>query len=168
MSYPLRKKLLAIAESQVGTKETGRNTGKKVREYQAATTLPGTGWPWCAAFICWCIREWGKSPEVREALGLTEAGFERWRPKTAAAFGFIDWARAKGLKILSDDPDEVLHDGDIMVFDMSHLALVRTDSGNTIYTTEGNTGATGGRDGDGVWSKTRTRDQARCFIRLLS
>ena len=167
MSLELRHRLLKIAESQVGTTEKGRNTGRKVREYQAATNLARTGWPWCAAFVCWAIREWGKDPEVLAALKMSPAKFESWRPKTAAAFGFIDWAKSKGLRILSDDADEVLHDGDIMVFDMSHVGLVRTDSGNTIYTTEGNTGATGGRDGDGVWSKTRQRREARCFIRIL-
>ena len=167
MSLELRHRLLKIAEGQVGTTETSRNSGRKVREYQAATNLGGTGWPWCAAFVCWCIREWGKDPEVLAALKMTPAGFEAWRPKTAAAFGFINWAKSKKLRILSDDPDETLHDGDIIVFDMSHIGLVRTDVGNTIYTTEGNTGATGGRDGDGVWSKSRHRSEARVFIRIL-
>lgn len=166
-SLPIREKLVDIAGAEVGTVEAGRNTGKQVREYQATTDLGGTGWPWCAAFVCWCILQWGKNKEVLAALKMTPAQFEKWRPKTAAAFGFIDWAKKNKLQILSDSQSETLHAGDIMVFDMSHIGIVANDSGTKVYTHEGNTGATGGREGDGVWSKARERSQARVFIRLL-
>ena len=92
MNYILRKKLVDIAAAKIGTKEKTRNSGKQIIEFQRATNLEGTGWPWCAAFMCWCIREWGKDPEVLKALNKTPAQFEKWRPKTAAAFGFEDWA----------------------------------------------------------------------------
>ena len=170
MSYELRRKLVDIAGDEVGTVEHGRNTGKRVMEYQASTDYgkqSATGWPWCAAFVCWCIREWGKNPEVLAALKKTPAQFEKWRPKTAAAFGFIDWAKKNGLQILNDSSANTLHAGDIIVFDMSHIGIVADDKGDTVYTHEGNTGATGGRDGDGVWSKVRRRYEARCFIRIL-
>jgi hypothetical protein len=51
----------AIALSQVGTMEVpvGSNTGPMVKQYQAATDLGGTGWPWCAAFVEWCWEKAG-------------------------------------------------------------------------------------------------------------
>lgn len=166
----VRQKLIDIARREVGTREVGRNTGKRVREYQAATDLAKeqpTGWPWCAAFVCWCIREWGKLPEVLAALKMTAAQFERWRPKTAAAFGLEDWARKRGLQILAADSIPSLRTGDIVTFDMSHTGLVADDARGVIKTIEGNTGASGGREGDGVWDKQRNFKESRNFIRLL-
>ncbi len=162
-----RLRLVSTARLEAGTLESARNSGKRVKEYQASTTLSGTGWPWCAAFVCWCIREWGKDPEVLALLKKTPAQFEKWRPKTASAFGLIDWARKQGLEILSDSQKNQLRSGDIMIFDMSHAAIVVTDEKTKVLTIEGNTGPSGGRDGDGVWEKSRERSMARCFIRLL-
>ena len=165
-TYDLRQALVEIAGKEVGTIEAGRNTGKRIREYQAATDLGGTGWPWCAAFVCWCIKQWGKNPAVREALKKNISQYETWRPKTAAAFGFEDWARKRGLMVMGETAK--LHTGDIIVFDMSHVGIVATDDEKkTIWTIEGNTGPSGGREGDGVWNKVRQRKEARSFIRIL-
>ena len=163
----VRQKLIDIARREVGVKEVGRNTGKRVREYQAATNLEGTGWPWCAAFVCWCVRVWGKDQEVLAALKMTPAQFDKWRPRTAAAFGLEDWARKKGLEVLDADDKPNLRTGDILTFDTSHTGLVADDARGVIMTIEGNTGATGGRDGDGVWDKNRNFKESRRFIRLL-
>jgi len=161
----VRHKLIAIAQQEVGVREVGNNTGKRVREYQAATNLGGTGWAWCAAFICWIVREWGKDKATLEALEMTPAQFEAWRPKTAGAWDYETWARRKGLEVLPEDAP--LRDGDIIIFDMSHIGLVVTDTGETITTIEGNTNSVGSRDGGGVMLKHRPRSIAKCFIRLL-
>ena len=169
-TYPIRQKLIDIARREVGTLEVGRNTGKRVRQYQASTALASqspTGWPWCAAFVCWTILQWGKDPEVLAALKKTPAQFERWRPKTAAAFGLEDWGRKNGLLVMDADDKPTLHSGDIITYDMSHTGLVADDDGIRILAIEGNTGAAGGRDGDGVWEKTRNFKEARRFIRIL-
>ncbi len=166
----VRQKLVEIARREVGTLERGRNTGPRVRQYQATTTLAKenpTGWPWCAAFVCWCIKEWGKLPDVLDALKKSPTQFEAWRPKTAAAFGFEDWGRKKGLAVFDADPNPILRNGDIITFDMSHVGIVADDRLATIYTIEGNTGPSGGRDGDGVWDKIRNFKEARAFIRIL-
>jgi hypothetical protein len=166
-TLPIRQKLIDIARREVGVKEVGRNTGKRVREYQAATNLEGTGWPWCAAFVCWCVREWGKDKDVLAALKMTPAQFDKWRPRTAAAFGLEDWARKKGLEVLDADDKPNLRTGDILTFDTSHTGFVADDAKGVIQTIEGNTGASGGRDGDGVWDKSRNFKESRKFIRLL-
>lgn len=169
-TYALRKKLVEIARKEIGTVEIGAsNTGKRVVEYQRATTLEGTGWPWCAAFVCWCIREWLKDPEVRLALNLkSDREVEAWRPKTASAWGFHEWAQKRGLLSFDDSPDHELHTGDIITFDFSHIGLVENDDGPTVFTIEGNTNGAGSRDGGGVYDKRRPRSLARRFIRLLA
>lgn len=167
MNYEIRKQLVDIAASKVGVKEKTRNSGKQIIEFQRATNLEGTGWPWCAAFMCWCIREWGKLPEVLDALKMTPKQFEQWRPKTAAAFGFEDWARKNKLLIMNDSQQNELKTGDLMVFDSSHIGIVETDKETKVFTIEGNTGPSGGNDGDGVWQKVRNRKEARSFIRII-
>ncbi len=168
-TYPLRQRLIEIARKEVGTTETGTsNSGPRVKQYQAATNLGGTGWPWCAAFVCWIVREWLKDAEVRAAFGFKfpqEA--DAWRPKTAAAYGFHEWAADHRLLIMDDSPSHVLHTGDLVTYDFSHIGIVANDEGSLIHTIEGNTDGGGSRDGGGVWEKTRQRSLARKFIRLL-
>lgn len=163
-------RLVKIAAHEEGVTETGENTGRAVKLYQRSTTLDGTGWPWCAAFVCWSIQAWLKLPNVAAALRLdTPTKIEAWRPKTPAAFGFETWARAKGLKIFDDDPRHMVKPGDLMTFDMSHIGIVvlSEPSRGIIHTIEGNTGANGSRDGQGVFRKARPRSMARRFIRIL-
>ena len=172
MSLPLRQKLIAIATAEVGVREVPRNSnrGPRVLEYQRATNLSGTGWPWCAAFVCWCIREWGRDPAVLDALKLTPDTFAVWRPRTAAAYGFHEWAERRDLTIFdeNENPGEAtLHTGDIITFDTSHIGLLQDDTAQTIYTIEGNTDEAGAREGGGVYAKSRPRSHLRKVIRLL-
>ncbi len=168
-SLELRKRFIDILAGEVGKTEKGENTGPDIIKYQRATTLAGTGWAWCAAFVCWGIREWTKDKEVQEALKLTDKKLAEWLPKTAAAFGFHGWAERNGLLVMDDNPRHVLHTGDLMTFDMSHIGVVTTDdsAAGLVYTIEGNTNAVGGRDGQGVWKKVRRRSEAFKFIRII-
>lgn len=171
-TYPLRARLLDIARRDVGQIETSRNRGPAIKKYWPATNYPD-GYqnrePYCAAACCYWLREWLRDPEVLEALKMTAPQAEKWRCKSPSAFAWLDWARSKKLLIFGDSITHTLHTADIMVFDMSHIGIVDTDSTlrKVIYTIEANTGATGGRDGDGIWQKTRSRSLARSFIRIL-
>jgi hypothetical protein len=166
----LRQHLVDIASADVGAVETSRNRGPKINKFWSATTYP-SGYvdrqPYCAAAMCYWVREWLRDPAVVAALSLTPAKAEMWRCKSARAFDWIDWAKKRELAVLSDSPTNRLRVGDIMVFDMSHIGIVTDDSGSKVYTIEANTGANGGRDGDGVFRKVRDRSLARAFIRLL-
>lgn len=172
-TFPLRLKFIEIARKEIGTVETppNSNKGPRVQQYQSACDLSRelkTGWKWCAAFVCWTIKEWLKDPAVREALELRSiADAEAWRPKTAAAYGFHEWAERRGLLTMDDSPEHVLHTGDIVTFDMSHIGIVTNDEGPLIYTIEGNTDKGGSNDGGGVFDKVRQRSFARKFIRML-
>jgi hypothetical protein len=164
------EKLVAIALSQVGVKESGgNNNGPQIRKYQAATNLKPASWPWCAALISWLIREWLKDPEVIEWLGLKVMTPEQWRPKTAAAFGYISWAKERPAttKVLS--PKAKPKVADIVVFDFSHIGIITKVNENNFQCVEGNTNGRGTRDstsGDGVWLKTRTPSLVRNYIRI--
>ena len=160
---------VGIAEAEIGTREHGgNNRGERIAAYQSATWLDPDAWPWCAAFVCWCIKEWLKVPGAAESIGVGNA--EKWRPQTPSAFDFLRWAKEKDLRVL-DEAAEV-HAGDLVVFDFSHIGIVIEDAlkgSQFLICVEGNTNGTGSRDsasGDGVWRKKRARGLARNFIRL--
>jgi hypothetical protein len=162
--------LAKIALSQVGVKESGgNNNGAKIRKYQASTSLKPASWPWCAAFTGWVVQEWLKDEENVEWLGLKVMTPEKWRPKTAAAFGYIEWAKGRPAttKVLS--PKAKPHVGDFVIFDFSHIGIVTKVGENNFQCVEGNTNGRGTRDstsGDGVWLKTRTASLVRNYVRI--
>jgi hypothetical protein len=167
---PAIEKLVEIALSQVGVKEVGgNNKGLKIREYQSATSLKPAAWPWCAAFTSWIIREWLKDQEVVKWLNLKVLTPEKWRPKTAAAFGYIEWAKSRPAttKVFSEKAKPQV--GDLVIFDFSHIGIVVKVGENNFQCVEGNTNQRGTRDsnsGDGVWLKTRTPSLVRNYIRI--
>lgn len=168
------KRLIELATHEVGTHEVGgNNRGPRIEQYQAATWLKPAPWPWCAAFVCWIIRELLLSnPEACERLGLkSKRKIEWWRPRTASAFDFERWARGNGIRVLG--PRALAKAGDIVVFHFSHIGLVVKDQvapATTIETIEGNTNSKGTRDskrGDGVWRKRRPVSSIRSLIRIF-
>ena len=166
----LRERLVAIARADVGQTETSRNRGPAIGKFWPATTYPegyANREPYCAAALCYWVRKWLLEPDVLKAFGMSPIQAEEWRCKSPAAFGWTRWAMNKGLLVMGDTQKNVLHTGDIMVFDMSHIGIVFDDYGTRVRTIEANTGATGGRDGDGIFEKDRPREIARNFIRLL-
>jgi hypothetical protein len=68
---------------------------------------------------------------------------------------------------LEGKPRQRLRLGDLIILDVSHIGIVISDSANIVSTVEGNTGANGSREGDGVWLKQRDRKDVRCFVRLM-
>lgn len=169
MNSSLRAQLVAIAAAQLGVREVGRNTGEQIEEYQRATWLAPGPWPWCAAFVAWCLREWLESPAVRAELALgSERAAEKWRCRDARAYGWEDWALRRGVLML--DETAQARAGDIVTYDFSHIGIVASDysadAGEKIITIEGNTNGAGSRDGDGVYRKTRDRRLIRRLIRI--
>jgi hypothetical protein len=164
--------LAQLAEKEIGKKETkGRNLGPSVRQYQAATTLEPGAWPWCSAFVCWALEQWLSDPANVRWLALKSTTPARWKPKTALAYGFIAWAKARPATctILSDTTEPQA--GDLVCYDFSHIGIVKRSIGDKFEAIEGNTSGmrsdgTPSREGDGVYVKVRPRSLARCFIRI--
>lgn len=150
------KQLAATARGEVGNREIGKNGGAAVRKYQRATWLATGEWPWCAAFVCWCVRE-----------ALEKHPLAIQRPRTAGAWDFERWARKEGAELIKPATSKV-REGDILVYTFSHIGIAVGDeqSNGEFNTVEGNTNAAGSREGDGVYMKIRRKDQIRSIIRL--
>lgn len=149
-----REKALQIALSQVGVTESpaGSNSGTKVREYQAATSLGGTGWPWCAAFVNWCFLKAGKP--------LNELG------RSASVAIVAANARARGWTVSTPRP------GDIVCYDWDggapdHIGIVKQVQSSTQFVAvEGNTSLSNQSNGGEVMERIRWTSQVECFIRV--
>lgn len=147
-------KLIAIGRKEIGTSEIGfSNTGKRVKEYQAVTSLGGTGWPWCAAFIDFIFYKAGIFTEEN-------------RPKTAAAFGWETYGKKMGLKVIKN-PESILR-GDVVIWKFSHISLATGDSDKSgrFMSLEGNTNDGGSRDGGSVLEKSRSMSAVRSVVRF--
>jgi hypothetical protein len=166
----MTKRLAEIAQSQVGVKEMGgNNRGPKIRMYQSATNLAPAVWPWCAAFVDWCVSEWLKDPSTVFWLNLQRTSVASWRPKTASAFGLLKWAQDRPHTITILPERATPQQGDIVVFDFSHCGIVTGYKGGKVLTVEGNTNGRGERDsesGDGVWAKSRSVSLVRNYLRI--
>jgi hypothetical protein len=167
-TYETREKLVMIAIQDRGKLETSHNQGDWIEKYWPATSYPDgyeNAEPYCAAGMCWWVREWMKLPETQAAFGKSFEYLDDWRPDSAAVFDWNDWAEMRDVPIIGRE--DLLHTGDIMIFDCSHIGVVWTDRGDNILTMEANTGPMGERDGDGAYIKIRSRNEARNFIRML-
>ena len=156
------QKMVLLAREEIGVSEVdGSNCGPRVDEYKAATWLDSDkGWPWCAAFLCWLLREAIKGEEV---------AFKR--PQTAGAWDFENWAKkqvASGID-LRKPTNEDIKAGDIVIFTFSHigLAVKDIDPSGYVITIEGNTNGAGSREGGSVLEKKRHVSKIRSRIRIL-
>ena len=156
------QKMVLLAREEIGVSEVdGSNCGPRVDEYKAATWLDSDkGWPWCAAFLCWLLREAIKGEDV---------SFKR--PQTAGAWDFENWAKkqvASGID-LRKPTNEDIKAGDIVIFTFSHigLAIKDIDSSGYVMTIEGNTNGAGSREGGSVLEKKRHVSKIRSRIRIL-
>ena len=156
------QKMVSLARDEIGVSEVdGSNCGPRVDEYKAATWLdPDKGWPGCAAFICWL---------VREAIDGEDIKFKR--PRTAGAWDFENWAKqqvANGIDLRKPTNGNIKA-GDIVVFTFSHigLAVKDIDSSGYVVTIEGNTNGAGSREGGSVLEKKRHVSKIRSRIRIL-
>lgn len=162
--------LARVAESQIGVREEGgNNKGKMVQAYQNSTWLAGTGWKWCAAFVCWCVLQ------ALQVRAISPKGWER--PRTAAAYDLEDWAWGcaphgpnAGWQLMPRGTAP--RRGDVVTFHWSHTGIVTGYDAvkRMAYTVEGNASAKEGSDaptGDGVVAKTQPIQRIRRVIRFI-
>jgi len=161
-----RDRIVSVAKKEVGVTEiNGTNCGPRVNVYKAATNLPADeSWPWCAAFVDWV---------VAEAMSLGLAGGEKYtfrRPTTAGAWDLENWSLAQDNSTHTKrHPERDIIAGDIVTFTFSHvgIAISAPDHNGYVETIEGNTDASGSRDGGGVFRKHRHISKIRARIRFL-
>lgn len=158
----VQQRALKIAKGEIGVKEQppGSNSGKRVREYQASTSLGGTGWPWCGAYTNWCYARAG-----RPLKGFNQA----YVPD------YVATARRNedGLRIVSASK---VKPGDLVCFDWDggvadHIGIVETppsSSSRGLFTAiEGNTSFSNNSNGGQVMRRERHVSQVECFIRVV-
>ena len=160
----LAPKLIQIATAEIGVEEVnGTNRGKRVDEYKAATNLPPhESWPWCAAFVCFCVREAMRLTNTAET-----AGFKR--PTTASAWDFENWSkRQDNTTKTRRSPGVDTKAGDIVIFKFSHIgiAISAPDKYGFVETIEGNTDGQGSREGGAVLKKSRHISKIKTRIRF--
>ena len=156
----LADKLVSLARNEIGVEEVdGSNCGVRVDTYKSATNLPPhEAWPWCAAFVCWLVRE-----AIR-----TDGPYTFARPTTAGAWDFENWSKKQDNSTHTlRNPGNDIKAGDIVIFKFSHIGLcVRSAEAGRIRTVEGNTDAAGSREGGGVFEKSRSLDSIKTRIRF--
>jgi hypothetical protein len=166
MPSTFQTKLCATALAEVGVHESPKNSnfGPRVNQFKAATNLPATeAWAWCAAFICFVVRDTLAACGVKLTKGFV-------RPTTAGAWDFINWSKAQDDRTttLMSPRAKDIQAGDIVVFKFSHigLAVSGADAGGTFWTCEGNTDLAGSREGGGVYKRTRNICNVKARIRI--
>ena len=157
----LSSKLLQLASAEIGVAEiNGSNCGPRVNEYKAATWLdPRQPWPWCAAFICWLVRE-----------AMKGGSYTFPRPRTAGAWDFENWCRSIDESAILKSPVKGdVKPGDIVIFTFSHIGLAASepDEDGLVTTIEGNTDGAGSREGGAVLRKKRALSKIRSRIRFM-
>lgn len=160
----LSEALVQIAAKEVGVTEVnGSNCGPRVDEYKAATWLnPKVGWPWCAAFVCWCVREALTLSGVKETKTFK-------RPRTAGAWDFENWSLAQDNSTNTRKPHKNdIQAGDIVIFTFSHIgiAVSAPDKNGNVRTIEGNSNKAGSREGGAVVIQKRHLSKIRSRIRF--
>lgn len=148
----IRVEALRVASTQVGVRETSRNSGPEVDAYLASVGL-APGLAWCAAFVHWCFEAGAASLALPDPC-----------PKTAGALRLYDDC-PDGWKVFRPEP------GDVFAIDhghgLGHVGFVESVGAIELVTIEGNTNPGGSREGDGVYRRTRRRDEVnRGYLRI--
>lgn len=160
----LASAIVEVATKEIGVEEVnGTNCGVRVNQYKSATNLPADQpWPWCAAFVCWVVRE----AAAKAGVPFTET-FRR--PTTAGAYAFELWSLAQDKSTNTKKPHRGdIQAGDIIVFNFSHIgfAISSPDAEGYVTTIEGNTDGQGSREGGAVLRKKRKVTAIRSRIRF--
>lgn len=156
MSESLAQKALEIAITQNGICEypKGSNSGLMVNQYLKSVGL-SKGYPWCMAFVYWCVNEAAKMIEVKNPLVKTGGVLRQYNetslrklPKTSG-----------GIK-----------PGDIFIMEFKagtgHTGFVEKIVGSMVHTVEGNTNDDGSREGYEVARRQRPISSFKAFIQL--
>ncbi len=143
---------VSYAVSQIGVTETplGSNKGKEVEKYLKSVGLGG-GYPWCMAFVYWCVNEASKEQGKKNPLA-----------KTGGVLTQLSRSSSRSNKI-----PEV---GSIFIMDFGngagHTGFVERIEGNYVHTIEGNTNGSGSRVGGVVMRQKRAISKIRAFIHI--
>jgi hypothetical protein len=144
---------LSIAKTQIGVQEIPKNSnaGPDVEKYLKSVGLT-KGYPWCMAFVFWCVKQSAIKTAIKNPLKKTG--------------GVIDqYNSCPTLRQSLPMP------GDIFIMDygkgIGHTGFVTEVLANgNIKTIEGNTNDDGSREGYEVCERIRKTKSIKSFLRL--
>jgi hypothetical protein len=140
---PLRQAVLTTFRNQIGVRETGPNTGPEVNMYLGAVGFD-PGYAWCGALIGWGY--------LKHSISIPKSA--AWSPAWFPAARTIDKEQAREADVFGIYFQSLQRIGHVGVLDETW-----NNGSNMIYTIEGNTNSAGGREGDGVYRKRRSKNQ---------
>ena len=150
---PLAGAVLQAAAGEIGVRESGGpNRGPRVDEYLRNVGLDPTrnSYSWCASFVYFCFTRAAVNRGIANPCVKTAGVLNHWAKAPA-------WSRISADDVAS--APEVIRPGAIFIVDHGqghgHTGLVERVSPGVLHTIEGNTNASGGREGDGVYQRIR-------------
>lgn len=148
-----KTRFISIAKSQLGVKESPAGSNKvKYNTWYYGKEVSGAAYPWCMAFVDWCVNEAGMMDQITKTASC---GVQATH---AQKTGRWHWG-SKGIA-----------SGDIVIYSFSsahdHTGIVVGTGSTTIEAVEGNTSLTSNDNGGKVMQRTRNRSKIYGFIRL--
>ena len=147
--------VLAVAarEEEKKVREIPRNSnrGPEVESYLGRVGLGG-GHAWCCAFVYWCFDEAARNAGLANPMVKTAGCLDHWNKAPARGA-----RRIRKMDAVNDPA--LLQPGMVFIMDYGggrgHTGFVESVAGGLIATVEGNTDASGTREGGGVYRLTR-------------
>lgn len=147
---------LGAAVTQLGVLEQplGSNRGPMVDKYLASTGTPPGNF-WCMAFVHWCFKEAATGTGTSNPFPRTAGCIDAWnRVRKARPSAVITRAAAMANPTL-------VRPGQVFILDhgggLGHTGFVRQSFGGPLRTIEGNSNASGSRNGLGVFELNRRK-----------
>ncbi len=146
----LSNEAIKIARSQIGVMEKppGSNRGAEVDQYLESVNCPPGNF-WCAGFVYWCFDQASKNTRIVNPLYKTAGCLEHWNKTSGKKIGFKDAINNPSL----------VSTGQIFILDhgrgMGHTGIIEKVEGGFIHTIEGNSNASGSRNGIGIFQIQR-------------
>jgi len=134
------KKIIDIAEREIGTKEAPPNSNNvKYNTWYYGHPVSGSAYPWCAVFVSWVFKD-----------------DQSLCKKTASCVDMLTWFERNGQIVKDPQP------GDIVFFKYStnarrtnHVGIVKAVNGKSLRTIEGNTSISSNDNGGSVMERVR-------------
>lgn len=147
----LAQQTLAIAATQIGVREHGRNRGMEIDSYcRDIGYPPEKASPWCAIFVCAMVKRAADKLGEPVPIHMTAGCFHL--DEHAPPYMRTSIPVAGAIFLLNGH---------------KHTGLVEAvNQDGSCITIEGNTNPGGAVDGDGVYRRTRRRNELLCFIDL--
>lgn len=127
-----RKRIVSIAQKELGVHETTENSGVRVDQYNSYVGVEKVAW--CASFVSWCFGDAGYS---KPRTAWSPALFPSDRLAKAPLPGMVFGIYFPHLKRIA------------------HCGIVSQVKNDLVFSVEGNTNLTGSREGTGVFRRIR-------------